>query len=345
MSTTEEQELMAKIGNLAGKINRHKAQQYSPSFDPQHPSRAPSSYHRPAPYPSAGYRGPARNRYRNKTLVLNGQPGSSQSVDASAAANPSNPSWVAKTDRHMQLINSAVYEKEAQSRSNAIEQTHRHRQLQKDNREKAKFVNYARQHAINATAPPSVPGSGPVPRFEITVDGIPFQVLKAGNKLVKLPGDVNPPNATPKEAFVGGVKFHRTRNGNLVRHGIVKAQQLAGGVKKVNEQCKAFSLLPERPQLSVYPRRFQGVYLQKDALEGNTGVCKVKGCKRPHIERASVLRRFGNRSSPEEMGDISSDDDFAADSDDIDSDGVEEFIEGDEVEDRRFSEQTDFIGF
>lgn len=36
---------------------------------------------------------------------------------------------------------------------------------------------------------------------------------------------MNPPSATPKVAFVGGVKFHRTRNGNLVRHGIVKAQQ------------------------------------------------------------------------------------------------------------------------
>lgn len=78
----------------------------------------------------------------------------------------------------------------------------------------------------------------------------------------------------------------------------------------------------------------------------NTGVCKVKGCKRPHIERASVLRRAGNRSSPEGMDDVSSDDDdFAADSDDIDSDGVEEFIGKDDVEDLRFSAQSDFIGF
>lgn len=77
----------------------------------------------------------------------------------------------------------------------------------------------------------------------------------------------------------------------------------------------------------------------------NTGACKVKGCKRPHIERASVLRKAGNRSSPEDMEDVSSDDDFAADSDDIDSDGVEEFIGGDEVEDPRFSQQSDFISF
>lgn len=214
MASTEEQELMARIGNLAGKINRHKAQQFSPNLgkeysstflqlfivtffiiktnniDPHQSSRAP--YHRPAPYHSAGYRVPARNRYRNKTLVLNGQSGSTQSPDASLATNLTNPSWVTKTDRHMQLINSAVYEKEAQSRSNAIEQTHRHRQLQKDNREKAKLVNFARQHTNNATAPPSsVPGSGLASRFEITIDGIGFQVLKGGNKLVKLSGNIS----------------------------------------------------------------------------------------------------------------------------------------------------------
>ena len=45
------------------------------------------------------------------------------------------------------------------------------------------------------------------------------------------------------------------------------------------------------------------------------------------------------------MDDVSSDDDFAADSDDIDSDGVEEFIGKDVVEDPRFSEQSDFISF
>ena len=75
----------------------------------------------------------------------------------------------------------------------------------------------------------------------------------------------------------------------------------------------------------------------------NTGVCKVKGCKRPHIERASFIRKAGNRSSPE-MDDVSSDD-FAADSDDIDSDGVEEFIGKDVDEDPRFSGQSDFISF
>lgn len=74
--------------------------------------------------------------------------------------------------------------------------------------------------------------------------------------LTTVKGDVNPPSATPKTTHIGGVKFYRTRNGNLVRHGIIKAKQcvllscakhtltwirMAGGFKKVNEQCKTFS--------------------------------------------------------------------------------------------------------
>lgn len=37
--------------------------------------------------------------------------------------------------------------------------------------------------------------------------------------------DLNPPAATPKVASIFGVKFHRTKNGNLVRDGIVQAQR------------------------------------------------------------------------------------------------------------------------
>ncbi|RYP73728.1 hypothetical protein DL771_003441 [Monosporascus sp. 5C6A] len=326
MATSEEQELMAKIGSLASKINRHKAQQHNTNF---------------------GYHGPGRNRYRNKTLVLNGQSGSAQSVDANAASNSTSSSWVSKTDRHLQLINSAIYEKEAQSRSNAIEQTHRHRQLRKDNREKSKLANFARQNANHAAASSSASASAP--KFEITIDGIHFHVLKGGNKLVKFPGDVNPPSATPKVAFIGGVKFHRTRNGNLVRHGIVRAQQqlLSKGTCPEGDSCDlSHEVTEERTPLCLHFAKGKCInpscpYVHAQHSQSDP----IKGCKRPHIERASVLRRAGNRSSPEEMDDISSDDDFAADSDDIDSDGVEEFIGKDEVEDARFSEQTDFISF
>lgn len=45
------------------------------------------------------------------------------------------------------------------------------------------------------------------------------------------------------------------------------------------------------------------------------------------------------------MADLSSEEEDNGASDDIDSDEVEEFIGGDEVEDLDFSGQKDFIGF
>lgn len=76
----------------------------------------------------------------------------------------------------------------------------------------------------------------------------------------------------------------------------------------------------------------------------NKGVCKLRGCKRPHIERASILRKASKRVSSEEMDDLSSEEEDVVDSDDVDSDEVEEFI-GQDGEDMGFAEQKDFIGF
>ncbi|KAI0844520.1 hypothetical protein F5Y00DRAFT_248573 [Daldinia vernicosa] len=427
MSTSEDQELMAKISKLAGQINRHKAQRDGVNSDPNPPSRA--SHYRAAPYPRGGYRG-GRGRplptYRNKTLVLNGQsrPAADTSDTANETSDPASPSWVTKTDRHMQLINTSVYEKESQQRASAIEQTHRQKQFQRNNREKTVFMNNVLQGVANVK-PVGLPSvSTPASQYEVVVDGILFRVVQQGSKLVKAPDDVNPPSATPKVTSIGGVKFHRTKHGNLVRHGVVKAQRFAGGVKKVNEQCKTFSwtgscpkgpgcryihdasktaicreyllkgkclqgdacdlshdITEERTPLCVHfakgncyntscsyihaahsPTdpvcRSFGIYgyCEKGALcpdrhvfecpdFSNTGVCKLKGCKRLHIERASVLRKANNRASSEDTDVSSDDDDAAADSDDIDSDEVEEFVKNDGEEDLDFVQQRDYIGF
>ncbi|KAI1412153.1 hypothetical protein F5Y13DRAFT_163716 [Hypoxylon sp. FL1857] len=428
MSTAEDQELIAKISRLASQINRHRAQRDDLHSDPGHPSRA--SQYRAAPYPPrATYRGRGRAvpTYRNKTLVLNGQsrPSADSSEGASDPSDPPTPSWVAKTDRHMQLINSSVYEKETQQRANAMEQSYRQRQFQKNNREKAAFMA-SMLHGGAGGVPiglPNTPASASP--YEVVVDGIRFRVVQQGSKLVKAPDDVNPPSATPKVTSIGGVKFHRTKHGNLVRHGIVQAQRFAGGIKKVNEQCKTFSwtgscakgpgcryihdpsktaicrdyllkgkcvqgddcdlsheITEERTPLCVHfakgnchnpscsyvhaehsPSdpvcRSFGIYgyCEKGAQcpdrhvfecpdFSNTGVCRMKGCKRLHIERASVLRKANNRKSPNEMEDLSSDDeDAAADSDDVDSDAVEEFIKKDDDDDLDFVQQKDYIEF
>lgn len=306
---------MARIGNLAGRINRHKAEQNGhpspalprtspPHFlsfapctpvDPQTPPDTAYSTrgsYRVAPYHPRGYRG-GRGRgapsYRNRTLVLNGQSrptttdasaGASASTSTSSEANPPNahsegPSWVARTDRHMQLINSSVYEKESQNRAAAIEQTMRQKQLQKNLAERNRVFNYLNR-ASTAVGPASLNNPSNPTQYELVVEGIRFHVIRQGSKLVRVPGtcsvcllthlarlltvfssgDNNTASTTPRVAVVGGVKFYRTRNGNLVRHGIAKAQRyvctparlhtlthhrIAGGIKKVDEPCKTFS--------------------------------------------------------------------------------------------------------
>ncbi|KAJ1333593.1 cleavage and polyadenylation specificity factor subunit 4 [Microdochium nivale] len=421
MPSPEDEQLMAKISELSGKINRHKARN-TPGTKPT------ASYSRYTPYPARGYpRGGYRPQptYRNKTLVLNGQPQLStpnRASDSSGAPSPAS-SWVTKTDRHLQLINSSVFEKETQNRSNAIEETLRQKQINRDNREKARLANHTQRMGRPALhASPT--SSSTTSRYEIEVEGIRFVVSRGGDKLVKAQGDINPPSATPKTTHIGGVKFYRTKNGNLVRHGVIRAKQMAGGVKKVNEQCKAFSwngscpkgancrylhdaskvaicrnwllkgecpngdncdlfheLTEERTPLCLHFAKGKCskpdcsyVHTEHAASDpvcrafgscgycangarcpdrhvfecpdfSNNGVCKVKGCKRRHIERASMLRKR-QRGSSEEMGDLTSDDDdFAADSDDYDSDEVEEFIGKDAIDDVSFIDQKDFIGF
>ncbi|KAI8630527.1 hypothetical protein F5Y19DRAFT_49241 [Xylariaceae sp. FL1651] len=426
MSTAEDQELKERISKLATRINRHKEGHLNgTSHNPDYSISSRGSYHRQAPYPQPGFRG-GRSRpapsYRNKTLILNGSAQSAASSDENQAPDMSTPSWVSKTDRHLQLINRNVYEREAQQRAQAIEHTLKQKQLQRDRREKTKFFKSMRQASGDGAVALSNT-SKPVSRYEVEVDGVRFQVTQQGSKLVKVPDDLNPPTATPKVAFLFGVKFHRTKNGNLVRHGVVQAQRRAVGIQKVNERCKAFSwtgtcpkgpgcryihdasktaicrnwllkgdcpkgdscdlaheITEERTPLCMHfangkcnnpscsyihaehsPTdpvcRAFGIYGYCDqgaqcparhVFEcpdfSNKGVCKLKGCKRPHIERASILRRTNKRASSEEMDDLSSEDEDVVDSDDVDSDVVEEFI-GQDDDELDFAEQKDFIGF
>ena len=77
----------------------------------------------------------------------------------------------------------------------------------------------------------------------------------------------------------------------------------------------------------------------------NTGKCKTKGCKLVHRERASVLRKAGQRDGDnDDVADLSSDSDSIA-SDDVDSDEVEELFGDDTVDQSAFQEQRDYISF
>lgn len=227
------------------------------------------------PYsPRGGYRVGKPPVHRHRTLVLNGTSGQSTpaSDTASGSDNGQTSSWVSKNDRHLQLINSSIYQEQSEARTKAIEQTRTQKLRQRENRERSQFMNHLRQTGSTAAASTDAP-SGPA--YEITVEGIRFAVVKNGSKLVKLPGvylcpsraritankspgDLSGPKATPKLAIVGGVKFHRTKNGNMYRQAVVKAQRYVAlpgddrvltelyyrrsdSVRKVNVPCKNFS--------------------------------------------------------------------------------------------------------
>jgi hypothetical protein len=440
--------------------------------------------------------------YRNRTLILNGgsQQNQSGDADSGATSDASTSSWVTKNDRHLQLINSNVYKKDVEARTLAMEQTRRQKLALRDKQERAKLINHLNR-MVNSGAFGTANQQTTAGKYEIAVQGVRFVVAKNGSKLVKVPGasrrcatasqdthigagDGNSAKATPKMAVIGGVKFYRSKNGNLYRHGIVKAQRYvsrdrgggqltpafstrqSGAVKKVNVPCKMFSMtgnsnfldrrppeqhVSDRASVSQPPEdsltSFTGsctqgprcryvhdphkVAICKDFLQhgdcpngdhcdlshdpipertptclhfardsctkpdcryahvkvspaapvcrdfgfygycqrgagcadrhafecpdfSNTGVCKNKGCKLPHRERASVLRRGGatsggrdlfNGVDDEEMEDLTSDDDDgeSIDEDDVDSDEVDEFIGPDENGDLDFAEQKDFI--
>ncbi|KAJ5183762.1 hypothetical protein N7492_001378 [Penicillium capsulatum] len=245
---TENDDLLAKIGQLAGQINRHKNQstgsqpsQHVSRHAPSHPGWAPYHYNR-------GRGGRHVPPHRHRTLVLkNGASASTQS-SASSPAPPSDtdaesrppapPSgWVAKRDRHMQLINSAIYDKEAQARTRAMEETRKFKEQKRTQREQAKVLRYAQGPAGAATvATTAQPSAG----HQILVNDVPFRITNGGSKLVRLSNDPSTANTTPKRVTVAGVSFVRSKNGNLHRLGAVTSKKPTA-VKKRNELCKRFT--------------------------------------------------------------------------------------------------------
>jgi len=249
-------------------------------------------------YSSRGYRGGrAGPVHRNRTLVLNGN-STSTSEDSATPHNTENanpktgPAWVTKKDRHLQLINTNIFEKDSQIRAKAMEETRKQKLMQRDAREKLKFSKHLQRLAgksHGATGPQSHSAPTAI-NYEINVHGIQFRVAKNGSKLVKVPGerlltttnynqgdlctqgpdllcsgDLNAAKATPKTALLGGVRFYRSKNGNMYRSGIIKAHRYGrlpstlawmpsyllntdlsdtrrnGVVKKINEPCKMFT--------------------------------------------------------------------------------------------------------
>ena len=202
-----------------GHINLHKTQTKSTQHDPGSGFTSPqpwnrytqASTHNAAPWRSlrvAPYsRGRGRvgrivaNPHRNRSLILNNNSGTSlqsakelspdsvpsttkavQSEDEEAVHLQSSNRWVTKRDRHMQLINSSVYDKEIQTRNKAIEETRRQKALRKDQREKQKIE----RHLITLAS-----GAGQASNavHEVSINGLRFHVADGGSKLVRIRGN------------------------------------------------------------------------------------------------------------------------------------------------------------
>ncbi|KAF7558330.1 hypothetical protein G7046_g5844 [Stylonectria norvegica] len=259
--SNEDKELLARIGQLAGQINRHKSQQTGArpvaTHHPVH-HRQNTYRHANAPYPPRGRGGRPPVAHQHRTLNLNATVPSANSNSEAPAG------WVSRTDRHRQLINANVFEKENQNRTKAIEETRQRKINGYKNREKSQFNNFLKRQAVIAgasTNPTAAAGTN-----DITIEGIQFRVLDGGKKLVKRTGaspfltpidkqpplqrsdDFNTSFNTPKIAMIAGVKFHRTKTGNLVANRVVKEQRRSGVVKKINQMCKTFSTTGSCPK-------------------------------------------------------------------------------------------------
>lgn len=191
------------------------------------------------------------NPHRHRSLVLNNKSGDStqsarepastdipgtQSQNGNQSSQSAN-SWVTKRDRHMQLINSSIYDKDTQIRNKAIEETRKQKLLRRDQREKNKIQRHLQSMTLRAGQNIPTPAA-----HEITISGLRFHVIDGGSKLARIRGDILPAkeyllpdspylgaldstSSTPKQAIVGGVTFLRSKNGNLYRSGIVKAKK------------------------------------------------------------------------------------------------------------------------
>ncbi|EPS38545.1 hypothetical protein H072_7689 [Dactylellina haptotyla CBS 200.50] len=359
---SENEELLSKISQLAGQINRHRtaaAASGSSSRPQQHQSSYPARHQ---PYPTQhpaqrgygsnswtlaargapNYRGRGRGSarmpthgHRNRTLVLNSAPTSGNSsrgetpnigtddepmADVNdAAANPasasngtttaagpsSSGSWVAKRDRHMQLINSSVYDQHLQNRAKAIEQTRQDKLKRKEEREKSKlrsFLQGSKQYGIVNTIGRvnSKPTKVATYQHEIVINGARYKITVDGSKLVKVSDDAKKP--TPKTAVVGGVTFYRDLGAENIRIFLQSLEAIPCSrhtidAELLGESCKGKCVrgntcpyVHDPDRVAICPK-----FLQNSCPDGDS--CDLSHIPNPHRVPACVHFLRGNCSN------------------------------------------------
>ncbi|KAF2151342.1 hypothetical protein K461DRAFT_171613 [Myriangium duriaei CBS 260.36] len=291
---SEDAALQAKIAELSGRISRQKQTTAPDAYRPQPKPPARWSPYGQAFSPRGGY----NKGFRNRTLVNASTP-----KDGSRAATPTESttpnSGVTTHDRgRMQWTNASVFDKKAQEKIQAIEETANAKRQAKDDAQKNRVVD----HVYGQSSRTSTPSQASTPR-EIIVNDLRFRVATDGSKLIRVFGkDSNydryserslsvpdgpnaEPHTTPKETKVAGVTFVRTKNGNMVRQGLVK-----------NKRCSKWNLYHgERVSLSLLHRATSGTARKKLCPDfTSTGSC-IRGnrCHFQHdVDKLAICKEF-----------------------------------------------------
>ena len=211
--------------SFQGHINIHKAHTPSYVHHQRDTARIPSVSiaHRPtvlagprgrrssraALYTRIDHRGRISQPHRHRTLVFNkldnqrSKEGASNEQQATLPAPPGNPdrtpsgelaapstSWISKRDRHMQLINPTVYDKDILARNKAIEETRRQKALRTQQVEKGKISRHL--ESLNHGQASNIP-SAASSAHTVYINGLRFTVMNGGSKLSRNSGKT--PNA------------------------------------------------------------------------------------------------------------------------------------------------------
>ena len=187
-----------------GRINRHKN---GPPSRPQPWNKLVSSTndenskpHRVAPYPQPPSKRAKPSASRHRTLVINNSGNTSSADDDINHFQPNG--WVTKRDRHMQLINTNILDKETRARSKAMEETRRQKAMARDRKEKKKMHTF-----LQAKTKPTTHASDTSTVHEIIIDGLRFQVLNGGSKLARTRGECLPEISCPARLKI--IRQHR----------------------------------------------------------------------------------------------------------------------------------------
>lgn len=103
-------------------------------------------------------------------------------------ANTPGQQWVAKRDRHMQLINSAVYDQQAVARAKAMEATRQEKLKRRSEKQKLKLKLFFERSKISISQDHTIT-SAPTNQ-ELNIGGMRYLVSAGGNKLVMVPGEI-----------------------------------------------------------------------------------------------------------------------------------------------------------